>query len=322
MFRYIQTIVFPYVRSTLLPSKPAQLLIQTGIKWDQDNCPGMAAALSYYALFSLFPLLLVLLSILGSLISPDTEAFQVIQGSAQRYLPPDVHDLVRDTVITLNQNSIGAGIIGFGLLLFAASTVFAILRRSVNKIWRSPSRASDAGSLPKMVLFFLVNKLSSFLLVFGMALLLLTSLVANIVIKTILRLVTTFQETFAFIQIDELQLTKGLQTSSSFLVLAIAICVLLKILPSVYVGWQDVWLSALVSALALIGLQQLVSNSVISIGGRFLSYGVIGSVMILLLWIFLVFQILLVSCVLSYVYAHIFGSRRHHAARSLDGVMS
>lgn len=322
MIQYLRSTMLPYIRSTLLPSRPAQLLIQTAIKWDQDNCPGMAAALSYYALFSLFPLLLVLLSIFGLFIGPNTAVFQSIQSAAQRYLPPDVHGLVRDTVIALNQNSVGAGIIGFGLLLFAASTVFAILRRSVNRIWQSPSRASEAGSLPKVVLFFIVNKLSSFLLVFGMALLLLASLVSNIVIKTILALVATFQETFAFIEIDELQLTKGLQASSSFFVLAIAICVLLKILPSVYVGWQDVWLSALVAALALVGLQQLVSNSVISIGGRFLSYGVIGSVMILLLWIFLVFQILLVSCVLSYVYAHVFGSRRHHGISSLNGLVS
>lgn len=316
MFQYFQTTILPYLRSTLFPSKPAQLLIQTGIKWDQDNCTGMAASLSYYALFSLFPLLIVLLSILGLFIGPNTEAFHTIQLAAQRYLPPEVHDLVRSTLITLHQNSTEAGIVGFGLLLFAASTVFAILRQSVNRIWRSPSRATEAGSMVKMIFFFVVNKLSSFLLVFGAALLLLFSLVSNIAIKTILKLVTTFQDTFAFIQIDELQLTKGLQTSSSFFVLALVSCILYKILPSVYVAWRDVWLSALFTASSLVGLQQLVSNSVISIGSRFLSYGVIGSVMVLLLWIFLVFQIFLIGCILSYVYAHVFGSRRHRAAHS------
>lgn len=316
MFQYFQTTILPYVRSTLLPSKPAQLVIQTGIKWDQDNCAGMAASLSYYALFSLFPLLIVLLSILGLFIGPNTEAFRTIYLAAQRYLPSEVHDLVRSTLITLHQNSTGAGIVGFGLLLFAASTVFAILRQSVNRIWRSPSRATEAGSMVKMVFFFVVNKLSSFLLVFGAALLLLFSLVSNIAIKTILKLVATFQETFAFIQIDELQLTRGLQTSSSFFVLALVSCILYKILPAVYVAWRDVWLSALFTAASLVGLQQLVSNSVISIGSRFLSYGVIGSVMVLLLWIFLVFQIFLIGCILSYVYAHVFGSRRHSAVHS------
>lgn len=301
-----------YIRSTILPSKPAQLLLQTGLKWDQDNCPGMAASLSYFALFSLFPMLLVILSILGALCGPNTEAFHTIKDSVERYLPPEVHALIQETVISLNQNSVGAGIIGFGLLLWTASAVFGILRSSVNKIWQSPSRASEVGSVPKMVLFFVANKLFSFLLVLGMALLLLTSLISNIAIKTILKLVTTFQETFSFIHVDELQLTKGLQTSSSFLVLALAACILFKILPSVYVGWQDVWLGAMMTALLFVGLQQLVSNSVITIGSHFLSYGVIGSVMILLLWIFLTCQIFLLGCVFSYVYAHLFGSRRHY----------
>ncbi|MGA9380058.1 MAG: YhjD/YihY/BrkB family envelope integrity protein, partial [Phormidium sp.] len=129
--------IMQYIRSTILPSKPAQLLIQTGMKWDRDNCPGMAASLSYFALFSLFPILLVILSVIGSFIGPNTEAFKAIRETVERFLPPEVHDLIKETVIALNQNSVGAGIIGFVLLLWAASSVFAILRSSVNKIWRS-----------------------------------------------------------------------------------------------------------------------------------------------------------------------------------------
>jgi membrane protein len=314
MFHYIRTTLLPYIRSHILPSKPAQLLIQTGIKWDKDNCPNMAAALSYYALFSLFPMLLVILSIVGALIGPNTDAFQAIQGAIQRFLPPESHELVQGTVVTLNENSVGAGIIGFGLLLMAASTVFAILRQSVNRIWRSPSRVSESGSMVNMAMFFVMNKILSFLLVLGTALLLFVSLVSNIVIQTILALVANFQETFAFIQVDELQLSRGLQIGSSFFLLALTVCVLFKVLPMVYVSWNDVWLAALLTALLLTGLQQLVSNSVISIGSRFLSYGVIGSVMILLLWIYFTIMIFLVGCEFSYVYAHLFGSRRHKAA--------
>jgi membrane protein len=59
---------------------------------------------------------------------------------------------------------------------------------------------------------------------------------------------------------------------------------------------------------------------VITVGSHFLSYGVIGSVMILMLWIFLTFQIVLFGCVLSYVYAYMFGSRRHRAINQLGHV--
>ncbi|MGH2414356.1 MAG: YihY/virulence factor BrkB family protein [Microcystaceae cyanobacterium] len=303
-----------YIRSTILPSKPAQLLIQTGLKWQQDDCSGMAAALSYYALFSLFPMLLVILSVVGSLIGPNTGAFQSIKEVVERFLPPEVQDLVKGTVIALNQSSAGAGIIGFGLLLFAARTVFAVLSRSVNKIWRSHSTASESESIRKTVFSFVVNQLLAFLLVLGTALLLLTSLISNIAIKTILQLVATFRETFSFIQVDELQLTKGLEVGSSFLILALAACILFKILPSVYVSWGDVWLGALLTALSLVGLQQLVSNSIITIGSHFLSYGAIGSVMILLLWIYLTCEIFLIGCEFSYVYTRLFGSRHRRSA--------
>lgn len=311
MIRYIQTEVIPYVTSTVLPSRPAQLLIQTGLKWDRDNVPGMAAALSYYALFSLFPLLLVVLSVIGLLIGPNTDAFLAIQDVIERFLPAEVHELVKDTVISLNQNSVGAGLIGFGILLFMSSTIFVILKRFVNQIWRAPSRATQTGSVVEMVMFFVLNKLSGFLMVFATVLLLAVSMVANIVIKILIELITNFQDLLPFLQIDELQLNRGLQVSSSLFILAIAICILFKILPAITLSWNDVWLAGIITAAALVGLQQLVSNSVISIGGRFLSYGVIGSVMILMLWIFFACQIFFFGCEFSYVYAHLFGSRRN-----------
>jgi membrane protein len=319
MMRRLQTIVWPYLRSVVLPSRPAQLLIQTGLKWDRDNCPGMAAALSYYALFSLFPLLLVILSIVGALIGPDTEAFRYIQSMIVRDLPPDVQSMVVGTIIALNETSVGAGIVGFMLLFFTASTLFAILRQSVNKIWESPNRVSDAGSVPKMVLFLIVNKLVAYLLVVGTALLLLTSLVANIFIRTVLDLLSRFQETFVWIQrVDELQLTRGLQIGSTIFILSLTLCVLFKVLPSVRPQWRDVWMGALMTAVLLAGLQQLATSSVVSVFSRFLSYGVIGSVMILMLWIFLACQIFFLGCEFSYAYANVYGSRRLAAKQALS----
>jgi membrane protein len=68
-----------------------------------------------------------------------------------------------------------------------ASTIFTILRQSVNKIWQAPNRASEAGSILQMGVFFITNKLFAFLLVLGTALLMLMSLVSNIVVKTVTR---------------------------------------------------------------------------------------------------------------------------------------
>ncbi|PSN16275.1 ribonuclease BN [filamentous cyanobacterium CCT1] len=313
MPNYVRSRFLPYLRTQLLPSKPAQLLIQTWLKWDRDNVPGMAAALSYYALFSLFPLLLVVLSVVGVLVGPNTEVFEAIEAVIVRYLPPEVHELIRDTIVSLYDNSVGAGLIGFGILLLAASTIFGILKRSVNKIWETPSRVSEAGSPVRMALFFVVNKLSAFVLVLATAMLLLASLLSNIVIKIILGLVSTFQETFDLLTIDEAILSRSLEAGWSFLALGFAIAGLFRILPSIKLSWRDIWPGALLTTLLLAGLQWLVSNSVISLGSRFVSYGVIGSVMILMLWIFLACQIFFAGCEFSYVYAHMFGTRRRAA---------
>ncbi len=313
MLQYVRSRLLPYLRTQVLPSKPAQLLIQTWLKWDRDNVPGMAAALSYYALFSLFPLLLVVLSIIGALVGPNSEVFEAIEAVIVRYLPPEVHDLIKDTIVSLNENSVGAGLIGFGILLFAASTIFAILKRSVNKIWETPSQVSEAGSPARMALFFVVNKLSAFVLVLATALLLLASLLSQIVIKIILVLVNNFQETFAFLDIDQALLTQWLEAGWSFLALGFAIAGLFRILPSIKLSWRDIWPGALLTTLLLAGLQWLVSNSVISLGSRFVSYGVIGSVMILMLWIFLACQIFFAGCEFSFVYAHLFGTKRRAA---------
>lgn len=296
-----------YCRSRVLPAKPVQLMIRTGLRWQQDDCSNMAASLSYYALFSLFPILLLLLSIVSKWLEPGSDAFEMMRVAIEQSLPTEVYEVIKATIVALNDSRTGAGIIGFGLLLYSASTVFAVLNNFVQKIWR----VNTQNSLQETVFTFVFNKLLSFLLVLATTLLLFASLISNIGIQFILRLVETFQATFAFVQVDELQVTKGLQFGSSLLILAIVYWILFKILPSTRVAWQDTWLGALLSAFLLVGLQRLATDSVISIGSRYLSYGLIGGVMILLLWLYLTCQIFLVGCEFSYVYAHLFGSRRH-----------
>ena len=166
-----------------------------------------------------------------------------------------------------------------------------------------------------MVLLFFLNKLLAYLLVLGTALLLIVSFFANLLIRAVIGLVNHFQEQLDFIQqVDELLLTRGLQVSTSVFILSVTLCVIFKLLPTVRPQWRDVWLGAIITALMLVGLQQFATGGVVSVFSKFLSYGVIGSVMILMLWIFLAFQIVLVGCEFSYVYAHLYGSRRSAAA--------
>jgi membrane protein len=87
--------------------------------------------------------------------------------------------------------------------------------------------------------------------------------------------------------------------------IATVIMALFKVLPSCRIAWQSIWLGALLTTLLLMLLQNFVSNGIIRIGESFQAYGVIGNVMVLLLWIYLIFQIFFLGCEFSYVYTQL-----------------
>ena len=305
------------LKTRIIQSKPVQLVIRLLLKWQRDECLEMGAALAYYGIFSLFPLLLVILSIVGFLLGTDTDVYNQLLSLAQSSLPPAAYSIVVSTLLHLNQNSIGAGLVGFLLLLFTASNVFGALNRFVNKIWQVRIEQHSNNNLIASTLNFLKGKILAFGLVLGTVLLMLLSLLSRIAIDVILNIVDNFNQSIDFIAIDTLLLLKGLQKGTILMLLILAIMVLFKILPSTKVAWGDVWLGALITAVLYRFLQYLVRNSIIQIGSRFLSYGVVGSVMILLLWIYLMCQIFLLGCEFTYVYAHLFGSRRQSKVDSM-----
>jgi membrane protein len=153
--------------------------------------------------------------------------------------------------------------------------------------------------------------LFAFLLVIGASGLVFASMLSNIVLGTLQRLLAGVNNHITFLTIDQLQLIPWLRLGGVFIVLTLVVMLLYKILPSTRVAWQDIWPGALFTAILWLILQQLISNSVISLGSRFRSYGVIGGFMVLMLWIYLTSQIFFLGGELTYTYAHMFGSRRN-----------
>ncbi len=296
-----------------LKAKPVLLVIQTLWKWQRDECFEMGAALSYYALFSLFPLFLVILSIFGALVGPRSQAYDHILLVARGGLPPEAFTLVTNTLLHLNRNSVGAGIVSFLLLFFTASGVFGALTRSMNKIWRVAHPEAEDNTLQTAMFNFLRNRLLAFILVFSSAALIVVSLISNVVIRVLLELIINIewvrQTLETTLRISDLQLLRSLQASFTYFLMAAVIMTLFKVLPSTPIAWRDVWLGGLVTTGLLFLLQQLVSNSIIQLGGQFRSYGVVGSVMVLMVWLFLTCQSFLLGSEMTYVYAHLWGSR-------------
>ena len=300
----------------LFRSRPAVLIIQTVMKWQRDDCLEMGAALSYYALFSLFPIVLVGLSVFGALIGPASQdSDQILSASdqilsfAHSSLPPEAFNLVENTVSNLNRNSLEAGIISFLLLCFTASGVFGALTRSMNKIWQVDQGRQNQKGVRSAAKTFMRNRFLAFVLVFSTSALIYISLISNIVIKIIIDAVGNLESVFWFVEIDDSLVLRTLQVSTSYLLIFCVIMLLFKVLPSTRIFWKDVWLGGLATTALFMLLQHLASNSIIRVGEQFLSYGVVGSVMILMLWIFLSCQVFFLGCEMTYVYAHLFGSR-------------
>jgi membrane protein len=299
-----------FLKHRILPSRWVQLFIRTGQKWAADKCLEMGAAISYYALFSLFPIVLVMLSVAGFFLGPETNAMSQVLTYAEASLPPAAFTIVEDVAVDLNESSVGAGVVGFLILFFAASNVFGALDRSIDKIWHVPAEARSDDTIQAKILTFVKDRIVAFALVISTSALMVLSLFANIAVKTLQELLVSFNEFITFIDLDEVLVIEDIQMISSFIILCLVILLLYKILPSTRVAWGDIWLGSLLSGSLLVLLQLLVSNSVIRIGSQFRSYGVIGGVMVLLLWLYWTCQIFFIGSEFSYVYAHLFGSRR------------
>lgn len=293
----------------------ARLIGRTLLKWQQDDCLEMGAALAYYGVFSLFPTILVVLSVAGFFTGPNTVAFNTVLEIAHQALPPDAFAIVKSILTQFHTASTGAGLIGFAILLFTASGFFGALSRAFDKIWQVHSHpyfnqgyfSQGVGAIAST---FLWRRFLAFLLVIGSAGLVFLSLLSTIAIDALLPWIEVLNSLGLLTTIDRVQLLLWLRLLSSYLMLILVVMVLYKVLPRTHVAWRDIWIGALFTASLWLILQQLISNSVISLGSRFRSYGVFSGFMVLMLWIYLSSQIFFLGGELTYVYAHLLGSRR------------
>jgi membrane protein len=304
----------------ILKARPAVLLIQTALKWQRDDCLEMGAALSYYALFSLFPTVLIVLSVVGAFIGPESGASEQILLFARNSLPPEAYSVVDNTLSQLNRNSLEAGIISFLILCFTASGVFGALTRSLNKIWQVDLEHQHQKGVKTAAKKFMRNRFLAFVLVFSTSALIFISLISKILIEIVIEVVINLENVVGIFQIDDLLVLETLQTTTSYFGISAIIMLLFKVLPNTRICWGDVWLGGMATSGLFMLLQHLASNSIIRFGEQFLSYGAVGSVMILLLWIFLSCQVFFLGCELTYVYAHLFGSRSGIDATSAENL--
>jgi len=260
----------------------------------------MGAALSYYTVFSLAPLFVVIIGLLGIYID-EADIRETLLNETRTLVGADGAELVNsmiDAALLTPSEGLGALAIGFVGLLVGATTVMVHLQGVLNAIWGI--RPPDPGSFWVTVRRFVLNRLFKLVVLVGIGALLVASLLASAALGIAQRYF-----------VDYLPLTgltmRLLGLGVSFVLTTVLFGMLYRVLPDARIAWRDVWIGAIVTTSLFIVGQQLIglylSNTTLAS-----AYGAAGSFAILLVWVYYSSQIVLFGALITAVYAERFGS--------------
>lgn len=267
--------------------------------WIDDYAPSMGAALSYYTVFSLAPLLVIVISVAGLAFGADAvrgAIFSQIDGLMGAEAAKGIQDLLGS--VSKPSTGIIGTIFGVIVLLIGATTVFGELQDALDRIWRAPARQKSGG------LFSLVRaRILSFGMILGIAFLLMVSLVAGAAIAALGKWWGGWFEGWEV-------LAQIINTVVGFVMTTAVFAMIYKLMPRVRVGWGDVWVGAAVTAL-LFTAGRLLISLYIGKTGVASGFGAAGSLAVIFVWVYYSAQIFLVGAEFTWIYAQRMGSLRH-----------
>ena len=275
-----------------------RLVNAAGSAWSDDYAPSMGAALSYYSVFSMAPLLVIVISIAGLAFGPEAargEVFGQLRGLMGDESAKAIEGLL-ESVSTPSRGIVSA-LIGGVVLLIGATTVFGELQDALDRIWRAPARDRSGG------LWGLVrSRLLSFGMILGIAFLLMVSLVLSAGISALGHWLSN-----AFIGWE--LLLQAVNLVIGFAMTTGVFAMIYKLMPRVVVRWHDVWLGAATTAL-LFTVGRFLIGLYIGKSGIASGFGAAGSIAIVFVWVYYSSQIFLLGAEFTWVYAKTFGSMR------------
>lgn len=275
-----------------------RLLKETFKEWNEDKASRLAAALAYYTMFSLAPLLVIVIAIAG---------FFFDQTAVQDQLAQQIQSLVgaegaafAQTVLEKasapgENDSLIASIISVVLLLVGATGVFGQLQESLNVVWNVEAKPNNAAK------GFVRKRLLSFAMLLTIGFLLMVSLV----LSTALAALSAYLN--GLLPGVEL-LWQLLNIVLSIAVITIMFALLYKYVPDVTIDWSDVWIGSFITAL-LFTIGKFLLGLYLGNSGFSSTYGAAGSVIIILAWVYYSAQILFFGAEFTQVYARRYGSR-------------
>ena len=268
------------------------LLKQTFSEWLEDKAPQLGAALAYYTVFSLAPLVLVLLAIVGLIFRNDPGgAWNKITEQMSYFLDKSAVEVVQNIAQKAAQpnKSLLATIIGILLALFGASGVFGQLQDALNTIWGV--KAKPGGG----IWAFLRSRFLSFAMVGGICFLLLVSLTLESVLKG-------FSHYIQGVLPGGIVIAMAVYWIFDLAVIILLFAIIFKFLPDAKIQWRDVWIGAAMTAI-FFAIGKWALGLYLGSGSAASAYGAASSLITLLLWVYYSSQILLFGAEFTQVYA-------------------
>lgn len=279
--------------------KPILNLVKaTFSAWIDDNAPSMGAALAYYAVFSMAPLLLIVISIAGFIFGTDVARGEIIT-QLQNFMGETEALVVQGLLESVSKptESVTATIIGVALLLIGATTVFAELQDDLDRIWRAPKKTEDAG-----VSGLIRTRLLSFGMILGIGFLLIVSLIFSAALAALGK---WWEPLFGGFWL----LANLVDVTLSFVFITIAFAMIYKLMPRMKIDWRDVWIGAVVTAF-LFTVGKFLIGFYIGRSGVASGFGAAGSLVVVLVWIYYSAQIFLLGAEFTRIYSYALGSRK------------
>jgi membrane protein len=280
----------------LSPKAGWSLLKEAIQAWSNDYAPSMGAALSYYTLFSIAPLFLIVIAVAGWFFGEAAvrgELTGALEGLMGEQGARAIEGLLAS--VSKPEEGIIATVIGVLVLILGATTVFGELQNNLDRIWRAPPR-KEIGSVWKL----LRSRLLSIGMILGIAFLLMVSLALD----AVLQLVGKLWGTGAWQVFAQL-----LNTIVAFALTTTVFAMIYKLMPRAKIAWRDVWVGAAVTAL-LFTIGKFLIGLYIGRSAVASSFGAAASLVVVMVWVYYSAQIFLLGAEFTWVYAHTYGSRR------------
>jgi len=274
-----------------------QLFKKSWDAFNEDYAPSMGAALAYYTTFSLAPVLIVAIAMAGLVFGQEAARGQIVYQLGS-LLGTESAKAIQELLKSASEpgKSVLASAIGIITLIIGATSVFAELQTSLDRIWRAPALKRETG------LWSLIRaRTLSFGMVVAIGFLLLVSLVFSAALSAVDKwggaLFPTWHTLLQFVS-----------TVAGFLITATLFASAYRILPRVRIAWRDVAVGAIATA-AMFELGKYLIGLYIGRASVASGFGAAGSFVIVLAWVYYSSQIFLLGAEFTWVYAHSHGSK-------------